>query len=86
LRRHEVAHTPDGRCPVVDLLVDEFGEVLGLTLLWEFTCFPMSDANALPQARDLVQANRQGILPAFLRALQREVEEAMREGAERLAA
>lgn len=72
-------HAPDRPCPVIDLLVGRFGDEVGTYLLWEFTCFPMSDRHAWEQARSLVAADRVGLLDEYLaseRALQ---EAAMRE-------
>jgi hypothetical protein len=75
------SHAIGEPCPVMALLQGHFGEDFGGYLLWEFTCFPFSDAQAWEQARRLVAADRVGLLNEYLRSEQDKVEAMMQEAA-----
>jgi hypothetical protein len=74
-------HAKGEPCPVVALLHGHFGPELGEALLWNYTCFPMSDAHAYEQARSLVAADRLGLLGEYLKSEDEAVAAAMERAA-----
>jgi hypothetical protein len=62
-----MAEHPPGPCMVLDTLRSFYGKKLGDWILWERTCFPMSDAHALYQARLLIEKDQE---PSVLKVLQ----------------
>lgn len=75
------SHAPGDPCPVAALLHGHFGLELGDALLWNYTCFPMSDVHAWEQARSLVAADRVGLLREYLASEDAAIEAAMRRAA-----
>jgi hypothetical protein len=71
------SHADGDPCPVMALLHGHFGQPVGDYLLWEFTCFPMSDPDAWWQARSLVAADRVGLLDEYLASERARVEAMM---------
>lgn len=69
-----IRHRSGEPCPVVSFAYRTFGPELGAALLFEFTCFPMSDEHAMAQLLDLEGAQQMGRLGTFLR-LQQHVQE-----------
>jgi hypothetical protein len=69
-------------CPVIALAYGHFGEKLGDYLLWEFTCFPCSDADAWEQLRALVAADRVGLLDEYLASERAKQDRAMEDAAD----
>jgi hypothetical protein len=74
-------HAQGEPCPVAALLHGHFGSDLGEALLWNYTCFPMSDAHAYEQARSLVAADRLGLLGEYLASEDAAIEAAMQRAA-----
>lgn len=62
----EHVKTDDGyACPTANLLIDHFGKDLGGYLLWNETCYPMSDEVAYDQAMYLIAKHVRGEEPTL---------------------
>lgn len=55
----------DGVCPVVELAYQRFGPTLGEYILWEETCFPMSDDVAMEQLKFIIAKADRGEAPTL---------------------
>jgi len=55
----------NGGCPVVELAYKRFGPTLGGYILWEETCFPMSDEVAMEQLKFIIAKADRGEAPTL---------------------
>jgi hypothetical protein len=55
----------NGVCPVVELAYKRFGPKLGEYILWEETCFPMSDDVAMEQLKFIIAKADRGEAPTL---------------------
>lgn len=77
------SHERGDPCPVMALMHGHFGVEVGDALLWNYTCFPMSDDHAYEQARRLVASDRLGLLREYLASEDAEIEREMQAAAAR---
>ena len=55
----------NGVCPVVELAYKRFGPKLGAEILWEETCYPMSDDVAMKQLEFIIEKADRGEAPTL---------------------
>ncbi len=74
-------HKDGSDCLPYKILKDHFGDAKlsdgtpkADYLLWEYTCFPMSDELAVEQAKEIVEAHKQGKLKEYLHHEQMKME------------